>query len=53
MNILLIVVLILLLAGSFGTAPIWHYSSSWGYGPSGSIGIILIVLLVLAILGKI
>lgn len=42
-TILLIVLLLLLLGG----LPAWPYSRSWGYGPSGVLGLLLLVLLVL------
>lgn len=45
--ILLIIVLLLLL----GAVPAWPHSRSWGYAPSGLLGLILIVLLVLVLLG--
>jgi hypothetical protein len=47
--ILLIIVIILLL----GALPTWPYSSGWGYYPSGGLGTILIILLILALLGVI
>ncbi len=47
---ILIIILILILLGSF---PAWPYSRSWGYGPSGVVGLILIVLIVLFLLGRI
>lgn len=43
---LLIIVLILLLIGAL---PTWPYSSGWGYYPSGGLGLILLVLIVLAL----
>jgi hypothetical protein len=46
----LLVVLVLLLVGAL---PAWPHSSGWGYRPAGSIGGILVVLLVLALLGVI
>lgn len=45
-NTLLILVLVLLLVG---TLPSWPHSRSWGYGPSGILGTILFVLLVLTL----
>jgi hypothetical protein len=45
--ILLIVLIILLL----GTAPTWPHSRSWGYAPSGGIGLVLVILLLLYFLG--
>ena len=47
---ILIVILILILLGAF---PSWPYSRSWGYGPSGVVGLILVILLILLLLGKI
>jgi hypothetical protein len=44
--ILLIILLILLLGG----LPAWPYSRSWGYGPSGVLGLLLVILLVLMLL---
>lgn len=48
MIILIIVVLILV-----GAIPTWPHSRSWGYGPSGLVGVVLVVLLILLVLGKI
>ena len=45
--ILLVILLILVL----GAVPAWPYSRGWGYGPSGVLGAILVVLVVLALLG--
>jgi len=50
MRLILIVVLILLLVGAI---PAWPHSSSWGYRPASSIGMILVVVLVLFLLGVI
>ncbi|MEM5330811.1 DUF3309 family protein [Paraburkholderia sp. JHI2823] len=47
---LLLVILILVLVGAF---PAWPYSRSWGYAPSGTIGIVLIIVLVLVLMGTI
>jgi len=47
-TIVLIVVLLLLI----GALPRWGYSRSWGYGPSGLLGTVLIVLIVLALIGR-
>jgi hypothetical protein len=43
------VLLVLLLVGAF---PTWGYSANWGYGPSGIIGVILVVLLILLLTGN-
>jgi len=45
-----LIVLILLLIGAL---PNWPYSSGWGYYPSGGLGIILIILLILFLTGRI
>ena len=46
MGTILLVVLVLLLLGAF---PRWNYSKNWGYGPSGILGVILIVVVVLLV----
>lgn len=46
--LILLIILIVLLAGS---VPTWPYSRNWGYYPSGSLGTILLVLIVLVVLG--
>jgi hypothetical protein len=45
----LIVVLVLFLLGML---PVWPHSLSWGYGPSGGVGLVLVVLIVLLLLGR-
>lgn len=47
---ILLIVLVLVLLGVF---PRWPHSRSWGYGPSGIVGVILLVLLVLFLMGRI
>jgi hypothetical protein len=47
---LLLIVLILMLVGAL---PRWRHSRSWGYRPSGGLGLILIVVLILILLGRI
>ena len=46
---ILLIVLILMLVGAF---PSWPHSSSWGYGPSGVLGLVVVVLLVLLLTGR-
>ncbi len=48
MRALLLIIIILLLVGAL---PTWPYSSGWGYYPSGGLGLVLIVLIVLAVVG--
>ena len=50
LSTVLLIVLILLLIGAI---PSWPHSRSWGYGPSGILGIVLIVVLVLALTGRV
>jgi hypothetical protein len=52
MSLILIIVILILLFGGIGTYPRWGYSSGWGYGPTGIIWLILIILIVLALLGR-
>ncbi|MDD2915223.1 MAG: DUF3309 family protein [Gallionella sp.] len=47
-EILLIVVLLMLV----GAIPTWPHSKSWGYGPSGGIGLILSILIILMLMGR-
>ena len=47
---ILLIVFILLLVGAF---PSWPHSRSWGYYPSGGIGLLVVILLVLVLLGRI
>jgi hypothetical protein len=47
---ILLIVLVLVLVGAI---PAWPHSKSWGYGPSGIVGLIVVVLLILLVLGKI
>lgn len=46
---ILLIVLILLLVGAF---PAWPYSTGWGYGPSGVLGLVVIVLIVMLLTGR-
>ena len=50
MRTILIIILILLLLGA---VPAWPYSRGWGYYPSGILGIILLVVIILVLLGRI
>ncbi|WP_306478334.1 DUF3309 family protein [Methyloversatilis sp.] len=47
---ILLVVLILIL---IGVIPTWGHSRNWGYGPSGGLGLVVIVLIVLLLMGRI
>ena len=52
MNLLVIILIVLLLFGGIGTFPAWNHSSQWGYGPSGGIGLILLILVILLLSGR-
>ncbi len=45
---ILLIVLILILIGAI---PAWPHSRSWGYGPSGGLGLVVVILLILILLG--
>jgi hypothetical protein len=47
---ILLIVLVLIL---IGVIPTWPHSRGWGYGPSGVVGLILVVLLILFLMGRI
>ena len=48
-TILLIIIILLVI----GAVPSWPYSRGWGYGPSGILGVVLIVVLILVLMGRI
>ncbi|HEX8131299.1 MAG TPA: DUF3309 domain-containing protein [Pyrinomonadaceae bacterium] len=50
MGMILIVILIILLLGAF---PRWPHSRNWGYFPSGTLGIILLIIIILVLLKRI
>ncbi|WP_206956879.1 DUF3309 family protein [Trinickia acidisoli] len=47
---ILLVILILLLIGAF---PAWPHSRGWGYGPTGGLGLIVVIVIILVVLGRI
>ena len=47
-TILLIVVILMLI----GVLPAWPHARSWGYGPSGIVGVVLLILIVLFLMGR-
>jgi hypothetical protein len=49
-NTLLLIILILLLLGAL---PMWPYSSGWGYYPSGGLGLLVIILLVVLLVRRV
>jgi hypothetical protein len=49
MRLILLIIVIVLLVGAL---PTWPYSTGWGYYPSGGLGTILVILLILVVLGR-
>jgi hypothetical protein len=45
----LLVLLVLMLVGAL---PTWSHSRNWGYGPTGGLGLVLVVLVILVLMGK-
>lgn len=50
MRMVLLIILVLLVLGAL---PTWPYSSGWGYYPSSGLGLVLVVVLVLALMGRV
>lgn len=50
MSTILLIILILLLVGAL---PTWPHSSGWGYYPSGGLGLVVLILIILVLLGRI
>ena len=49
MRFLILILLILLLVGAL---PTWPYSTGWGYYPGGGVGLVLIIVIILAVAGR-
>jgi hypothetical protein len=49
LSAILLIVLILML---IGVLPTWPHSSSWGYGPSGVLGLVVVIVIVLLVMGR-
>jgi len=50
MGLILLIIVVLLLLGGL---PRWNHSRNWGYGPSGLLSVVVVVLLVLIVMGQI
>jgi hypothetical protein len=50
MSTILLIILVLLVLGAL---PTWPYSSGWGYYPSGGLGLVLVILLILVLMGRV
>ena len=51
--IILLVIIVILILLLLGALPTWGYSSGWGYYPAGGLGLILLIVIILALLGRI
>ncbi len=49
LGIILVVILVMML---FGSLPRWGHSRNWGYGPSGGLGLVVLILVILLLLGR-
>jgi len=47
-----IILIVILLVALFGVMPTWPHSRQWGYAPSGGVGLVLFVVVILLILGR-
>ena len=47
------ILLVILILALVGIIPIWPHSRSWGYAPSGGVGLVVIILVILLLLGRI
>lgn len=50
LGMILLIVLIMILLGAL---PTWGHSRNWGYGPSGGMGLLLVIVIVLVVMGRI
>ena len=48
-----LILLIILVIALIGVTPAWPYSRGWGYGPTGGIGLVVVILVVLLLMGRI
>jgi Protein of unknown function (DUF3309) len=51
-TMIITILLIILLLGAIGALPTWPHSRSWGYYPSGGLGLVLVILLILLLMGR-
>jgi hypothetical protein len=47
------VLIVLLILALLGSLPTWGYSSGWGYYPSGGLGLVVVILIILVLMGRI
>ena len=47
------ILLIVLILRLVGVLPVWPHASSWGYGPSGAVGLVVLIIIILLVMGRI
>lgn len=47
------ILLIILILAALSSAPVWPYSTRWGYYPSGGLGIVVLIVIILLLMGRI
>jgi hypothetical protein len=47
------ILLVVLVLALLGVLPVWPHAKSWGYGPTGGVGLVLVIILVLFLMGRI
>ena len=47
------VLLVVLILALLGALPTWRHSKNWGYGPSGGLGLVVLILVILVLMGRI
>jgi hypothetical protein len=47
------ILLIILILALVGALPTWPHARSWGYGPSGALGVVVVILIILVLMGRI
>jgi len=50
---MIVLFLIILILALIGVLPAWPHSRSWGYGPTGGVGLVVVIIVVLLLLGRI
>ena len=52
-NLISAILILILILFVIGALPNWRHSADWGYGPSGGLGLVLLIIIILALMGKI
>lgn len=51
MNLILTILVVIVILSLVGSLPTWPYSAQWGYGPSGGMGVLLLILILIIFFG--